>query len=323
MSRSRLHDDRGICPAEQRSGRVGKSRKVCVLLCLVVVLVFNRTGRSQDLLDLVENDEPKKEFVKNAFKSTRVINGHSMEMLGAGVLDFRIMHRFGRLNGGAYNLYGLDQATIRFGFDYGISDRFTVGVGRSSSKKELDGFIKYRLIWQSKGEKSIPFSVILIAGSTINMLKQDQVSEQPFYNSHRFGYYYQAVIGRKFSEKFTAQLTPTVVHRNYVQLNDDLNDVFAIGVGSRIKLTKRLALTQDFFYVINRSVSENFQNCLSLGLDIETGGHVFQLNFTNALGMNERAFITETDGSWGKGDVQFGFNISRVFTIVDNRKKKA
>jgi hypothetical protein len=288
---------------------------------LVVVLVFNRTGKSQDLLDLIEDEKPKKEFVKNAFKSTRVINGHSMEMLGAGVLDFRIMHRFGRLNGGAYNLYGLDQATIRFGFDYGISDRFTVGIGRSSSKKELDGFIKYRLIWQSKGEKSIPFSVLLIAGSTANMLKADQVSDEPYYGSHRLGYYYQAVIGRKFSEKFTLQLTPTVVHRNYVKLKGDPNDVYAVGVGSRIKLTKRLAITQDFFYVVNRSVSENFQNCLSIGLDIETGGHVFQLNFTNALGMNERAFITETDGSWGKGDIQFGFNISRVFTIVDNRKK--
>jgi hypothetical protein len=312
MSHLRLHNDIGT----------GKSGRVCVLLCLVVVLVFSKSGRSQDLLDLVEDGEPKKEFVKNAFKSTRVINGHSMELVGAGVLDFRIMHRFGRLNGGAYNLYGLDQATIRFGFDYGITDRLTVGFGRSSSKKELDGFIKYRLIWQSTGKKSIPFSLVLVAGSTVNMLKPDQVSEQPFYSSHRYGYYYQAIIGRKFSEKFTAQLTPTLVHRNYVQLPNDPNDAYALGVGSRIKLSKRLALTQDFFYVFNRSISDNFQNCLSIGIDIETGGHVFQLHFTNALGMNERAFITETDGSWWKGDVQLGFNISRVFTIVDNRKKK-
>jgi len=310
MSRLRLHKRYGI-----------SSRRFSFLFCLVVVLVFNRTGRSQDLLDLVEDDAPKKEFVKNAFKSTRVINGHSMEMVGAGVLDFRIMHRFGRLNGGAYNLFGLDQATIRFGFDYGISDRFTVGFGRSSSKKELDGFIKYRLIWQSTGPKSIPFSVILIAGSTINMLKPEQVSDQPYYYTHRYGYYFQTVIGKKFSERFTLQLTPTLVHRNYVKLYGDPNDVYAIGVGSRIKLTKRLALTQDFFYVINRSVSEDFRNCLSLGLDIETGGHVFQVHFTNALGMNERAFVTETNGSWGKGDIQLGFNISRVFTIVDNRKK--
>ena len=310
MSRLRLHNDNGH-----------PSRRFRFLFCLVVVLIFNRTGRSQDLLGLIENEEPKKEFVKNAFKSTRVINGHSMEMVGAGVLDFRIMHRFGRLNGGAYNLYGLDQATIRFGLDYGISNRLTAGVGRSSSKKELDGFLKYRLIWQSTGPKSIPFSVILIAGSTINMLKPEQVSDAPYYSTHRYGYYYQTVIGRKFSERITLQLTPTVVHRNYVKLKGDPNDVYAVGVGSRIKLTKRLALTQDFFYVINRSVSEDFQNCLSLGLDIETGGHVFQLHFTNALGMNERAFVTETNGSWGKGDIQFGFNISRVFTIVDNRKK--
>jgi hypothetical protein len=294
-----------------------------VLLCLVLVLVFSRTGRSQDLLDLLEKEEPAKEFIKNAFKSTRVINGHSMEMVGAGVLDFRIMHRFGRLNSGAYNLYGLDQATIRLGLDYGITNRFTAGIGRSSSKKELDGFLKYRLIWQSTGKKSIPFSVLLVSGMTMNMLKRQDVSEQPYYYSHRLGYYYQIIIGRKFSEKFTLQLTPTFVHRNYVQLNEDPNDVYALGIGSRIRLTKRISLTQDFFYVLNKSVSENFQNCLSLGFDIETGGHVFQLHFTNALGMNERAFITETNGSWGKGDIQFGFNISRVFTIVDNRKTKS
>ncbi len=291
-------------------------------LCLVLGMVFSRTGRSQDLLDLLEDEEPGKEFVKNAFKSTRVINGHSMEMVGAGVLDFRIMHRFGRLNGGAYTLYGLDQATIRFGLDYGITDRLTVGIGRSSSKKELDGFLKYRLLWQSEGKKSIPISLVLVSGITMNMLKQDNNSETPHYYSHRLGYYYQTIFGRKFSEKFSLQITPTFVHRNYVQLTNDPNDVYAIGIGSRIKLSKRIALTQDFFYVVNKSVSENFRNCLSLGFDIETGGHVFQLHFTNALGMNERAFITETNGSWSLGDIQFGFNISRVFTIVDNRKNK-
>ena len=314
MSRSRLHNKNILV----NSGK----KNLHVWLCLVLMLVFSRTGKSQDLLGLLENDAPKKEFVKNAFKSTRVINGHSMEMLGAGVLDFRIMHRFGRLNGGAYTLYGLDQATIRFGFDYGISNRLTVVIGRSSSKKELDGFLKYRLIWQSTGEKSIPFSVVLVSGMTSNMLKQTGTAENPYYFTNRLGYYYQAIIGRKFSEKFSLQLTPTFVHRNYVQLNNDPNDVYAVGIGSRIKLSKRIALTEDFFYVINKSVSENFQNCLSIGIDIETGGHVFQVHFTNALGMNERAFITETDGNWGKGDIQMGFNISRVFTIVDNRKSK-
>ena len=154
----------------------------------------------------------------------------------------------------------------------------------------------------------------------MNMLKDNQVSELPYYYSHRMGYYYQAVIGRKFSDKFSLQLTPTLVHRNYVKLKGDPNDVYALGVGSRIKLTKRLAVTQDFFYVFNRSISEDFQNCLSIGVDIETGGHVFQVHFTNALGMNERAFVTETNGQWGKGDIQLGFNISRVFTIVDKRK---
>jgi len=288
----------------------------------MLIFVTGRTSHAQELLDLLGNEDSQKEYVTNAFKSTRVINGHSMEMVGAGVLDFRIMHRFGRLNSGSYNLYGLDQATIRLGLDYGISKRLTVGAGRSSSKKELDGFLKYRLIWQSTGKKSIPFSVIVVSGITMNMLKTDQDPEQPYFYSNRLAYYYQAIIGRKFSEKYTLQVTPTFVHRNLVKLNNDPNDVYALGIGSRLKLTKRISLTEDFFYVVNRSVSENFQNCLSIGFDIETGGHVFQLHFTNALGMNERAFITETNGQWEKGDVQFGFNISRVFTIVDNRKTK-
>ena len=295
--------------------------KNLVFFVVLVVIGLRPALAQDDLMSLLEDTEPKKEFVKNAFKGTRIINGHSIEHLANGVLDFRISHRFGRINGGAYQLYGLDQATIRLGLDYGITDRLTIGFGRSSSKKEIDGFIKYRLIWQSRGKNAIPFSMILVSGMTVNGLKFENPEQTNYYTS-RLAYYYQVLLGRKFSENFSLQVAPTMVHRNIVDLTVNRHDVYAVGVASRYKFTKRMAFMTEYFYVVpGEPVDTKYKNSLSLGLDIETGGHVFQLHFTNALGMNERAFITETDGDWGKGDIQFGFNVSRVFTLKQRKRK--
>jgi hypothetical protein len=275
------------------------------------------TMAQDDLMNTLEAQQPKKEFVTNAFKSSRVINGHSMEFIGAGVLDFRILHRFGRVNQGFNELFGLDQASMRMGFDYGVTKNFTIGIGRTTFQKELDGFLKYRLLWQSKGKKSSPISLVLVAGSSINTLKNTSNTQKITFTS-RTGYYYQTIIGRKFSNKFSLQLSPTLVHRNEVDATDE-NDIFAAGIGARYKVSKRMALVVDYFYVANGLPSTKGENPLSIGVDIETGGHVFQLHFSNTSGMNERAFITNTENSWGKGDIQFGFNLSRVFTI--KRKK--
>jgi Membrane bound beta barrel domain (DUF5777) len=275
------------------------------------------TMAQDDLMNTLEAQQPKKEFVTNAFKSSRVINGHSMEFIGAGVLDFRILHRFGRVNQGFNELFGLDQASMRMGFDYGVTKNFTVGIGRTTFQKELDGFLKYRLLWQSKGKKSSPISLVLVAGSSINTLKNTSTTQKATFTS-RTGYYYQTIIGRKFSNKFSLQLSPTLVHRNEVDAIDE-NDIFAAGIGARYKISKRMALVLDYFYVANGLPSTKGENPLSIGVDIETGGHVFQLHFSNTSGMNERAFITNTTNSWADGDIQFGFNLSRVFTI--KRKK--
>jgi Membrane bound beta barrel domain (DUF5777) len=228
------------------------------------------------------NSGPKTEFVNNAFKSSRVIMGHSMEMLGAGVLDFRILHRFGNVKNGISDMFGLDQATMRMGFDYGITKNLTIGVGRSTRNKEFDAFAKYRIKQQSRGEKEFP-------------------------------------VGRKISEGFTLQLSPTFVHRNLVELATDENDMIALGIGSRIKLTRSMAFIVDAFPIISGARSGYNQMPLSVGVDIETGGHVFQLHFSNATAMNEKAFIAETTQKWGKGEFQFGFNLSRVFTIKKNK----
>ena len=290
-------------------------------LCLVCILFTSLYGFSQDdLLQSLGGDTVRKEYVTSAFKSSRVINGHSMEFIGKGVLDFRILHRFGPVNQGVKEFFGLDDASMRMGFDYGLTKNLTIGVGRTTLGKELDGFVKYRPVHQSVGPGASPVSVVLVAGMAVITQENDDPAKDVTFSS-RVGYYYQAIIGRKFTQRFTLQLSPTVVHRNEVFLNDD-NDTYALGIGSRLKLSKRVAFVVDYFYVFNGLPKEQNYNPLSLGFDIETGGHVFQLHFSNASGMNERAFITETFNDWGKGDIQFGFNLSRVFTIGKKNKQK-
>jgi len=283
---------------------------------IIAVMLFLLTGylvsaQEEDLLRGVDINSPRKEVVTNAFKSSRVINGHSMEFIGKGVLDFRILHRFGRANDGVSEWFGLDQASMRMGLDYGLGKNLTVGIGRSTFKKEVDGFLKLRLL--SQKTYGTPFSVVVVTGMSVYTFKNtDPLHEVSF--SSRAGYYYQSIIGRKFSRKFSLQLSPTLVHRNIVPAGD-VNDTYALGIGGRFKLSKRTALVADYFPVLNRPSTSDTRNSLSLGFDIETGGHVFQLHFSNSTGMNERAFITDTHDSWGKGEVRFGFNLSRVFTV--------
>lgn len=281
---------------------------------LIVVFTTKSYCQEEDLLKGVRDDKSKKEYVYNAFKSSRVIMSHSMEMLRPGVLDFRILHRFGNVNQGIREFFGLDKGTIRLGLDYGISNNLTVGIGRGSFKKEIDGFIKYRAIQQATGPKALPFSLLVVGGSTIIGAPYTDPTRKNYFSS-RLGYYVQAIIGRKFSDKLTLQFSPTYLHRNFVETAADPNDLYAAGFGGRIKLSKRVSLNVDYYYVLNQNDARDLHNPLSIGFDIETGGHVFQLHFTNAIGMNERVFLTETTNSWGKGDIQFGFNISRAFQI--------
>jgi hypothetical protein len=290
-----------------------------VLCFLAAFAVKAGYCQEEDLLKGLAEEKPQKEYVYNAFKSSRVIMSHSMEMLRPGVLDFRILHRFGNVNQGISEFFGLDQATIRLGLDYGIADNLTVGIGRGSFKKELDGFVKWRAIQQATGPKSLPVSVVLVGGTTLVGAPWADTTRKNYFSS-RMGYYGQAVIGRKFSENLTLQLMPTLLHRNLVATSADPNDLYAVGVGGRIKLSKRISLNIDYYCVLNQNDARNVHNPLSLGFDIETGGHVFQLHFTNAVGMNERVFLTETTNDWGRGDIQFGFNISRAFQLAKKKK---
>lgn len=286
------------------------------LAFLALIFIFTIKSESQDLLNLLDEEQHPKEYVSATFKSTRVINGQSVMNPPKGELIFLISHRFGLLNGGPYEFFGLDQAFMRLGFEYGLTDRLAIGIGRSIYQKTYDGFLKYAILKQSTGSGSMPVSVSYFTSVSLNSLKWDNPDRENLFSS-RLGYTHQVLIARKFSNDFSLQISPTLVHRNLVPTALDQNDVFAIGVGARYKLTQRLSLNIEYFYLLPGKTADDFYNSFSVGVDLETGGHVFQLHFTNSLGMFEKAFVTETTGDWLNGDIHFGFNISRVFSIVE------
>ncbi len=272
--------------------------------------------QEQDLLSLLGREETT-EYAAASFKTNRVINQHSLENTAAGVLDVKISHRFGFLNTGAYSLFGLDLASnIRIGLDYGITDCLTIGVGRSSLEKTLDGFLKLKILRQSTGLRRMPVTVAVVGSTAIQTLKWRYPDRDNLFSS-RLYYSGQLIIGRKFSNEFSFQLSPTIVHRNLVLTRADKNDVFALGLAGRWKLNKRLSLNGEYIYVFPGQLPDQYHNSLSVGFDIETGGHVFQLHFTNSTSMIEKGFVAENEGDWGNGGIHFGFNISRVFTLKD------
>ena len=271
-------------------------------------------GQEPDLLSLLEDDENKTNYTIAAFKTDRVINFHSLENTLPGLLDVKISHRFGFINSGIKEFFGIDAAEIRIGFSYGLSEQLTVGVGRSSYEKTYDGYAKWKILRQSTGLRNMPISaVFLVTGAVKTSDPLDPAIDYDITN--RLTYAYQLILGRKFSDRFSFQISPTLVHRNLVVNSSEKNDVVAIGFGGRHKLTKRLALNAEYIYVLPDQLDPDYKRSFSIGFDIETGGHVFQLHFTNSTSMIEKGFIGETIGSWGSGDIHFGFNISRVFTV--------
>ncbi len=293
-------------------------KKSIYLLLATSFIFLNKTNAQDDLLKGIDNTASQKQYISGAFKSSRVINAHSMEMIGAGSMDFRILHRFGPVSQGIGDLFGLDQASMRLGFDFGLTKNLTIGIGRTTFKKELDGFLKYRFIQQSTGVKASPVSLVGVAGLSVYTFKSPDPIKPISFND-RVGSYFQLIVGRKFNNNFSMQISPTLVHRNIVAANDE-NDIFALGFGVRYKFTKRMAFVVDYSYVANGLPKTTGANPLSIGVDIETGGHVFQLHFSNSTGMNERSFITETTNTWGSGEIRFGFNLSRIFDIKKSKK---
>lgn len=252
------------------------------------------------------------EKVSGAFKSTRVINAHSIEMLHKHDLDFRIMHRFGFVSDGLKQFFGLDNATMRISLDYGINRNLMVGIGRSTYRKELDAFLKTRLLQQTTGSRIIPLSVVMVAGAQC-WTEEVFTPVKPAFHD-RTSYYVQILAGRKFNNRLSFQVSPVLLVNNSKVAITDKEAMFAFGAGGRVGISRRVAFTIDYHHLF-RVKTDFYTDPLSVGVDIETGGHVFQLHFSNATGTNERAYLTETTGKFFKGDIRFGFNLSRMFTL--------
>ncbi|MCX6238591.1 MAG: DUF5777 family beta-barrel protein [Bacteroidia bacterium] len=295
-----------------------KNKLLTSLFILGMIVIYSIPAKSQDLDALLEKEtKPQTTLATATFKSTRIVNGHSIERMKKKQLEFRVSHRFGEFNTGSYNFWGLDQGTIHLALEYGLTDWLEVGIGRSTYEKTFDGFGKVSILRQSSGAKNMPIHLSYLLSTEVISSKANPAMTNDFFS--RMSFIQQILIARKLNESLSLQLTPTFIHRNLVPTELDKNDLFACGIGGRYKLSKRIAFNVEYYYVYRPNASSlpvNYYNPLSVGIDIETGGHVFQIMVTNAQAMREGGFIGKTTGSWNNAGIHLGFNISRVFSFT-------
>jgi opacity protein-like surface antigen len=285
---------------------------------LLALLPFMKPVYGQDLMSVLnENEQPKTEYTDAIFKATRIVIGQSVINPPKGNMVFLITHHFGAINTGYDNLFGLKQATIRIGAEYGLTDWLGFGAGLNTLKNTWDGFIKFRALRQSTGARKMPINLTLFASTAIYTTKWENPDRTNYFTS-RMSYAFQVMLARKFGQWFTLQVTPSMVHINMVNSNKDHNDIFTLGAGGRVKVSKRVSVNAEYHYLFPHQIySYDAYSSLSVGVDIETGGHVFQIFLTNSMGEFEESFLPETTGTWGKGQIFLGFNITRMFTIVN------
>ncbi len=294
-----------------------KIRLNTITFILGFLILNSLVVKSQDLDALLEKEaKPLTTYATATFKSTRIVNGHSIERMKKKQLEFRVSHRFGELNSGSYNFWGLDQGTIHLALEYGLTDWLEVGIGRSTYEKTVDGYAKASILRQSSGAKNMPIHLSYLSSTEIIGYNTNQAMNDNF--SSRMSFIQQILIARKFNESLSLQLTPTFIHRNLVPTEVENNDLFACGIGGRYKLSKRISFNFEYYYVYRANASSlptTYYNPLSVGIDIETGGHVFQIMLTNSQAMREGGFIGKTTGDWANSGIRLGFNISRVFSF--------
>jgi len=299
-------------------------KKIIVSLSLIIISSSAFFAQSpDDLLNMVA-DKPAKEFVSATFKTTRLINFHTVEVLSRRSLDFRISHRFGDFNSGAYNAWGVDGgANIRLALEYCHGSRLMFGVGRTSGKKIADGFVKYRLLKQTTKGGGMPVSVTLFSSVYHTFMQNVLIDGVNKYQNipDRLSYCNQIMIGRKFNSRFSFQLTAAMVHVNLVDKIFDKNDCFVAGAVTRFKFTKRQAITVEYGLRLNKYSKEKYYDSFGIGYDLETGGHVFQIHLTNSFGLTEDQYFMYTNTSWDNWGIRLGFNISRVFSLQGKNKE--
>ncbi|HET9487016.1 MAG TPA: DUF5777 family beta-barrel protein [Chryseosolibacter sp.] len=286
------------------------------LLCLLLILNSILLVAQEDLLREVEASQPEQtQYALQTFKGTRLINGHSLETKAKGDFEFIFAHRFGPINSGIFEFFGWDEAYVRLGLDYGLTDNLSASIGRNSVDKTVDGYIKYKLLRQQKGASNFPLTITTLGGVAYKASPRKNEVPEGFKRIDRLAYVAQALIGRKFNSNLSFQVMPTFVHKNSVDQSLENNDQFALGFGGRLKITKSFAVTSEYYYRTRVNERNPSFNSLGFGAEIETGGHVFQLLLTNSRGLTERAFITETEGDFADGDIHFGFNVTRTFHV--------
>lgn len=285
-----------------------------------ILLLFNLLFAT---LTLVAQDDPlgfeeeeSKERLKipHAFNDSYLINSHSSNVLSKGRLNFLIQHRFGTINQGAFNLYGLDFSAIRFGFEYGVRDWLTIGFGRSSLGKNYDVFTKYRVLTQTTNG-GIPFTLTVFqsaALSSVELRNQKKATNQADFFEHLV-FTNQLLISKKLSNHLAIQLSPFLVHRNRV-IEGEKNNIIGLGIGGKIKLSKRIHLLGDYYYISDGLGNNNYPP-LAIGVDIIAGGHVFKVHVGNAVGMIEKEFLTANYARVSDGDLRLGFSVLRSFSI--------
>ena len=273
-----------------------------------------------DLLSDIDTVETNVK-VESAFKSLKIINLESTKLASKGDFYFVVAHRFDYFKNGFDDFFGLDNANTQLKFLYGVNDWLTVHVARSGFQETYDLAAKYRL--KSQIKDGFPFTIVGFNSIAVNTeLKDEDYPNLKFEN--RLSYVTQLLISRKFSDKLSLQIAPSYFHENTLRdiLDEDNqailpnpqdNSQFAIGVGGRYKLTSRWSVNVDYAAHLNRASQSIYRNPLSIGVDLETGGHVFQMHFTNARAMHESGFLGQTTGDWSDGEIAFGFNLVRVF----------
>lgn len=281
-------------------------KKIVFLILLSSFFTFAQ----DDLLSEIDNDSISNDYVTAAFKGLKIVNFESTKLVAKKELTFIVSHRFGSIENGFDSFFGLDDAVTRLNFVYGLSDAVNINISRSSFQKIFESAIKYRLYRQQ--ENGFPFTIVGYNSILINTaLDKDNLPSLEF--KHRLGYTAQVLISRKVNTNLSLELAPTFFHDNYVVVNDQDNSQFALGIGGRYKLSKRWSINADYGLHLNRASNSPFKNPLSIGFDLETGGHVFQMHFTNAQPMNTNGFLGQGTGDWSDGNIYFGFNLSRRF----------
>ncbi|WP_428224657.1 DUF5777 family beta-barrel protein [Flavobacterium sp.] len=261
-----------------------------------------------DLLNGV--DANQKVAVESAFKSLKIVNLESTKLAAKGDMYFVVAHRFGYLDKGLENFFGLDNATTQLKFVYGLTNGITVHASRSTYGKTFEFGVKYKLKQQLVD--GFPVTIVGFNSLAINSaMKKENYPLLEF--QHRLSYNTQLLVSRKFNDKLTLQLAPTFFYENLVVETTQNNAQFALGMGGRYKLGKRFSLNMDYAPHLNRAKASSFKNPLAVGVDLETGGHIFQMFFTNSAAMHDTGYLGRTAGDWGKGEISFGFNLVRVF----------